>query len=332
MNKYIFVIQESHLHLGLFDDLKNKENVLLCPVTQKKIKNSLLKGIRRVHCSWSINKRIKLPFRKYWYKYPIFELDSKAENWIVIVDIALKFFSVQELNNFIIAPYAHGVLMMINSYNAESIGMLEVKEKIKQIKWEQVLTFDSVEAKQYGWDYMGTCYYSKHSQERIRKKYSVNIDSDVYFAGGIKGNREQLILDVFEMLYNAGVVVRCNVMVSGKKRLEHKKFEDKIHYYGGSWIPYESILSDVLNTNVIIEILQKGQHGPSLRYYEAVCYNKKLLTNNPNISQLPFYNPEYMKVFKDSSDIDLDWVKRREEIDYKYDGRFSPINLLNKIG
>lgn len=87
----------------------------------------------------------------------------------------------------------------------------------------------------------------------------------------------------------------------------------------------------MLNTNVIIEILQKGQNGSSLRYFEAVCYNRKLLTNNPNIEKLPFYNPEYMKVFSSSDDIDVEWVKKKGEIDYGYDRSFSPYYLLSKM-
>lgn len=105
-----------------------------------------------------------------------------------------------------------------------------------------------------------------------------------------------------------------------------------INYYGGrDWIPYEQVLASVLNTNVIIEVLQENQEGPSLRYYEAVCYNKKLLSNNRNLSDLPFYDPRYMKYFDKYEDIDIEWVKSREKINYSYDGSFSPSNLIKLL-
>lgn len=86
-----------------------------------------------------------------------------------------------------------------------------------------------------------------------------------------------------------------------------------------------------VKSNCILEVLATGQSGATLRYYEAVCYNKKLLTNNKNIVNLPFYNPEWMHVFENTEDIDWGWVKERVPVDYHYDGRFSPIHLIDRI-
>ena len=76
-----------------------------------------------------------------------------------------------------------------------------------------------------------------------------------------------------------------------------------------------------------LEILQEGQNQQSARYFEAVVYNKKLLTTNDRISALPFYNPDYMKVFHTSSDVDIDWLKARDMVDYGYKGEFSPSGI-----
>ena len=78
-----------------------------------------------------------------------------------------------------------------------------------------------------------------------------------------------------------------------------------------------------------MEILQKGQTGPTLRYFEAVCYNKKLLTNNPHIVNFPFYKPEWMKIYQKPEDIDINWLKEKEQIDYGYNGEFSPTKLID---
>jgi hypothetical protein len=53
--KFILLAQESHLHLGLFKDLEGLPNVEIAPIKQKVIKNPVLKALKRVHCSWSIN-------------------------------------------------------------------------------------------------------------------------------------------------------------------------------------------------------------------------------------------------------------------------------------
>lgn len=110
-----------------------------------------------------------------------------------------------------------------------------------------------------------------------------------------------------------------------------KQHNDVIRYYSGGWIPYEKVLADVLNSDVILEVVQEGQRGPSLRYYEAVCYNKRLLTNNPDIKSFPYYDSRYMKIFKDADDIDLNWIKKKQKIDYRYRGDFSPLNMLDVV-
>ena len=105
---------------------------------------------------------------------------------------------------------------------------------------------------------------------------------------------------------------------------------DKIHYYIG-WKSYEEVLGGVLRSKVILEILQEGQSGPSLRYYEAVCYNKKLLSNNPNIVHFPYYDSRYMRYFSSPEDIDIAWITEDCDVDYHYKGDFSPVNMLDLI-
>ena len=73
------------------------------------------------------------------------------------------------------------------------------------------------------------------------------------------------------------------------------------------------------------------QYGPSLRYFEAVCYNKKLLTNNPCVVDLPYYDPRYIQVFNNPSDIDIDWLREDCTVDYGYKGDFSPNILIDRI-
>lgn len=85
------------------------------------------------------------------------------------------------------------------------------------------------------------------------------------------------------------------------------------------------------HSNCILEVLIEGMTGATLRYNEAVCYNKKLLTNNKNIVNLPFYDPRYMRVFDSPDDIDVEWVRKQVPIDYHYDGRFSPTHIIDEI-
>lgn len=87
-------------------------------------------------------------------------------------------------------------------------------------------------------------------------------------------------------------------------------------------MPYEVVLKRTLEANCVLEIVRPGQVGFTLRTFEAVVYNKKLLTNNEHIKEFQFYNPSYMKVFKSVEDIDWKWVKERNAVNYHYKGDF----------
>lgn len=326
MIKSVFLLSENHKHLHLFDDLISIKNVELNYVEKKHIKNSIIKKIREIHLSHTINKLISLPLRRLWYtntKLKTLKADSKYD--IFVLDTTLSKIDYKNLNN--IKKKNNNIrliLILINSLNAKSAGMIEMKNIINKVKWDDIRTFDPVDAKVNNYTYLGMTYYSK---KQLSTKSTEK--SDAYFVGGLKGEREENIFKTYEKLRNNNVNINFDIMVTGLKKLKKKKFENEINYYSNKWVPYEKILENINNTNCIIEILQEGQSGPSLRYFEAVCYNKKLLTNNKYIKQFPFYNEKYMKIFNYENEIDIEWIKRKEDINYKYNFEFSPIKLLN---
>lgn len=329
--QYILVYPESHRHLGLFEDLYGTKNVELIVAKQKKPYNRLLRVLKRLHLSWTVNKRLPLPFREIWYEKIQFNIKSSVNYCIIVVDAALKTLKPEYLNKIFSQKNVRGVLILVNSMEAKSVAILESKKKFSKVNWESIYSFDFQDVKKYGFKELGYCYYSKHDIEKVRLLYPDESGSDVYFTGTIKGGREALVLSVFDKLFRNGVSCDFNIMLTGGRRLKKREYRDNINYYTGGWIPYEKVLAGVLNSNVIVEIMQEGQSGPSIRYYEAVCYNKKLLTNNPNISRFPYYNPNYMKIFITAEDIDISWLKRKMTVEYHYKGDFSPVHLLDAV-
>ncbi len=329
--KYIMVFPKSHEHLGIFKDLEARPDVKLITAEQKKVNNPILKTIKKVHLSPVINKRVRLPLRKCWYKSISFDMSDKSEYCIIIVDGALQALAPSEINRLSHGKKLRKVLVLINSMDASSTSMIEVKEKMDKIKWDQIYSFDPADVKKYGFKSLGCCYYSMHDPKNILSQFPDVKQSDVYFTGGIKGDREDLILSVFEKLDSAGAAADFHLLVTGERRLQKNKHDDKIDYFSGGWIPYEKLISGILHSKVVMEVLQNCQNGPSLRYYEAVCYNRKLLSNNPNIVDFPYYDSRYMRYFSSADDIDVDWILEDIKIDYGYKGDFSPIHMLERV-
>lgn len=332
--RFIIIFPESQQHLGLFDDLKPAENVDLIVAGRKKVRNIWLKNLQKLHVSGTLNRCVRLPGKKLWYEPIHLDLDEHERCCIVVFDAALKALDIKYMNSIFKGKNVRAVLVLINAMDASSVGMWEVKKDILKYAWDDIYTFDSKDADKYGFQRLKYCYYSMHDADLVRRLYRVDATAaaiDACFTGGLKGGREAFILAVFTKLHQEGVTVNFNLMVSGVRRLKRNLYQESICYYTGGWMPYEEVLACVLKSNVIIEILQEGQSGPSLRYFEAVCYNKKLLTNNEDIVNFPYYNDGYMKIMKSPDDIDIDWVRRREAVDYRYRGDFSPLNLLQVV-
>ena len=94
--------------------------------------------------------------------------------------------------------------------------------------------------------------------------------------------------------------------------------------FSNSRVSYRKMLEEELSSNVMLEILIPGVgSGPTLRYKEAVLYGKKLLTNNPQVSQLPCFDNSNIRYFNKPEDIDIDWIIDDISSSYQYDGEFS---------
>ena len=183
--------------------------------------------------------------------------------------------------------------------------------------FDLVATFEKNDAIKYGIHYFMDPY-----EKRDVRKIDERI-SDLYFVGHDKG-RKSILTELAQYTYNNGVNNRI-ILVDGENRSEYGI------EHSSERISYDKMLSQIMNTNCLLEILCDGQESASLRYYEAVIYGKKLLTNNSNIFELPFYNDRYMKYFGELKDIDVEWIKEREIVDYGYKDEFSVRRFFEEI-
>lgn len=331
MNKYFIIYPRSHQHLGLFKDLENREDVTLITTKYKKLNSKILEYIRKLHTTPIINKVFYVPGKQRWYDNITLDLSNENDRYYIIVfDAAIIGMDPAYFNRLFKKENVHGELMLINSINASSISMLDVRRLIDRFEWENIFSFDTEDVQNYKYTLLPYCYYSKIPEEELENEGLGNV-SDVYYIGGMKGNRDKGILGIYEYFSLHNVKTNFNVFLTGINRLRKQKYREHIHYYSGGWVSYRGILQEVLKANVIMEILQEKQNGPSLRYYEAICYNRKLITTNKRAVELPYYKEDYIKIIDKPEDIDIDWVKRREKVDYGYRGDFSPIFLLDIV-
>ena len=97
------------------------------------------------------------------------------------------------------------------------------------------------------------------------------------------------------------------------------------------YLSYSDVLHHVQRTNCIVEIMNPGQKGLTLRAMEAVCCNKKLLTDNITIKELKYYDNNYIQYKNPITEVDIDFILDRDKVNYNYNGDFSPIRLIEHI-
>ena len=300
----LFIESDSNRHLGLFYDLKTFPNIDF--VTFPNHINLVRKVLTRVSPTLS-------------FLTATYGSIKKRYDRIVIVDTALACMDESVLN---MLRKLGGTLTVIvlNSLSASSPSFEGAKRLLFSFPPESIYTFDRIEAEQYGFCYLGLAYYSAHVLPDIP------CEQDVYFAGGLKGGREGEIIRLCNHLEKSGLGT-CFECVNVTGANVPKRVPHGFHLVSRRWVPYERVLEGVAQSRCIVELLQDGQHAQSIRYFESVCYNKNLLTNNPGVFDLPYYDPNHMFYFQSIDDIDCERIARAATPDFGYKGEFSPINL-----
>lgn len=286
-------------------------------------KNKITKIIKKILFSYKINKIIKMPLKRIFYNIENYNWESDLEYRFIITTEALAYYSIDYLLKF--KKKHPNVLLYVlctDSLSAHSVHLLFVREKLFSDIWTMVLTYDKYDAEKYNFKWVGYNIYSN-----IKTTLKDASTSDIYYVGRIKANdgRKIILSKVFNFLSSNGISCRFDIVDRSKKNTS-SGYNILRHD-----ISYEVVLSRIETTNVILEILQDGQETQTARWFEAISHNKKLLSNNKHIAELPYYNSRYMRYFEKLEDIDIEWIKEKVDIDYGYKNEFSPLNIIDII-
>lgn len=320
--KYLMVLQHGAMDEYLYKDILEQDNVREFKVSAPDC-NKILYKIRRVHTSTIATKYFEPPLKEIWYKRKLTrEVDN--ETYVVFQMAAMIHVGMKTLRSLKKRyPGAKLVLLLVDSIEAHSFSMKYAKRFIFGFDWDLILSFDKKDCDKYGFTYLGYSYYSK-----LETDCDTGIVSDLYYIGAIKDedSRGPLLDDIYKKCIAGGAL--CDFTLLSPNKDQNIDNGIKIINKG---IPYKEVISQLTSSNCILELLQSGQNNQTARYMEAVCYNKKLLTNNKNVKALPFYDERYIKIFSTAEDIDVEWLKDRATVDYGYQGEFSPLKIIEII-
>ena len=279
--------------------------------------------IRKVHLSNKLERYIHLPAKGIWFDTgklkPVVGADSR---FVFISDVIMcmkKEFWEKLDRDF---PQVPKVLIIMDSMNAHSFCIRYIRESLKSVKWDLVLSYDLDDCREFGFQYLGLTYYSDFPVLRE----NLPVTSDLFFVGMHKDKgeqRDQVIYEIYRRCREQKL--RCDFTLF---RGNPGEMPEGMH---GRRLPYAEVLRRVSQSNCILEMVQSGQTRQSIRYFEAVTMDRKLLTNNPNVRELPYYDPEKMKIFSSPEEIDLEWIREPMAEGYHYQGEFSSALISETI-
>ncbi|WP_149427886.1 hypothetical protein [Exiguobacterium acetylicum] len=305
-----------------FLDIASKKNVKL--IKREDIsKFNLINTICKAHLSHKINNIVDMPFKSIWYS-KLFNFSNLDKEKLCFIFTPGWYYP--DFISYLKRKFPESKFVFYFSDTIES-KMRKIKAlNIDYLKsnFDLVLSYNQKDVNFYGLKY-SPIYYSKVSEEKI-SKLNIYPKSDVVFIGAAR-NRIKEIEDSFKLFKSAGVSCFFYVVINEGTITE----EIEGIVYSKEIMPFNEYLSRTFSAKCILEILDSNTEGSTLRFWEAIMYNKKLITNYPHAYKNQFYDPEFIQYFKEINSIDTDFIKKNTIPDYKYNNQNSPIKFLEFI-
>lgn len=158
---------------------------------------------------------------------------------------------------------------------------------IKLLQHDFILsTFNYPDAHQYQLIYKGSFFRYPDNVTSLLPSPKKQVDC--YFIG-YKKDRAELLEQCQQKLESHGLICQFLILKKGEAEIT---YQDNLKYTMNS-----KCLVDIINTD--------EQTGLSLRPLEALFFNKKLITNNPNIRNYPFYHSNNIFIMGEDKEEDI---------------------------
>lgn len=227
-------------------------------------------------------------------------------------------------------PKIKTIMMFYNKVAAlygidSNVSLESLPDKDVMFPFDRIFTYDPEESERFGFEYYTVISnVSKYIPEKTKQ-----IKSDVFYCGSIKHEwrkeRFEEVDRVYRYLTSNNVVCDFHLVFSNNSHLP------LCQYATTTRLPYLETVQRTIESRAILEIVSDGQMGVTERFFNALMYNKRLITNNTSVLDHPYYNPKYMKVFDTPDEIDISWLLSDDIVEYNYDGKYTPKGMLKLL-
>ncbi len=234
-------------------------------------------------------------------------------------DTALLF-SIQNLKNAtliqrIINPKTSRKVWLWDSLCTLKINSQKYRKqyirKLKTFANNNIYTFDPNDAKQYELHLLNQVY--RKPDERALETSTTSTEYDLFFVGHDKPGRMEVIGGIAEYLESIGKTTKICVVpmiktppVEQYKRYYNTNLDASATHKKG----YQNSLEMLQKSKIVLDVVQSGQEGQTLRAVEAMFLSKKIITTNPLVRCEPFYHPSRVFIWgEDSVEGLTEWIE-----------------------
>lgn len=204
-------------------------------------------------------------------------------------------------------------------YYQKSQGMFVAEESYKLVHstFDAVITYNPIDAVNFGLVY----YPGLYSVLPLEKQTET---SDIFFIGAAK-DRLHKIIGIYKQLKANGF--GCDFHITNVPK-DLQELPQEIHY--NKPLSYFEVLDHVMKSRGILEIAHGGNSGLTLRFFEALVYDKNFVTDNTFLHNSEFRS--FKKVFPIRNsprlDVDLDEYRAAAKLVNNYRNEYSPTRLI----
>ncbi len=274
--------------------------------------NRLLETIMRVWFSDRLNVVFNMPFKTFFIRRIIRKIikESHGDPIIFLVTKGNKL----GLNNEFIRiikeePVNITKVFWLQDILSATNNHVALQEFIEN-NYDYVITYDPEESRRYGYPFIENPY------SRIKINYKSNdIKWDIIYVGNAKiekdPHRYESIIAAYKYFCEHNLRVMFYINGVPKEKMIDS---DSIVY--NKWLDYSQIVNLVIQSNAILDIAQINESGTTLRMFEAITYNKKLVFNNVLLKDNPLYDNRFMLYYDEISDVDTNYLLDSCDVDY----------------
>jgi|SRR5690606_26231242 len=202
-------------------------------------------------------------------------------------------------------PVDYALIIRPDQYSEDFISEVGLKaNKIVGYQWDGLSRYPAVYKRincfdrffvfdpkdvQYPNTFPATNFYTNSFDVSYSKKHQ----SDLYYLGSYIRKRAAQVEEIITTLQESGLSVKYHIYRCGKRKAGFKRLKTS-----SVDMTYHENLRFAFNSKVLLDVPTVQHNGLSFRVFEALGFNKKLITTNKDVKQYDFYHPSNIFVWE----------------------------------